>query len=106
VALGPRHVVLKLSAKGAVVLEAGQPALWVPAFKVTAVDSTAAGDAFNGAFAVALAEGKRAVDAVRFACAAAAISVTRRGAGPSMPNRAEIEALLAGPLAPVTTLTE
>jgi ribokinase len=99
-------VVLKLSSKGAVVLEQGKPAFWVPAFKVTAVDTTAAGDSFNGAFAVALSEGKSAVDAVRFACAAAAISVTRRGAGPSMPQRPEIEEMLKKPLEPVQQLAE
>jgi ribokinase len=76
----------------------------VPACKVTAVDSTAAGDSFNGAFAVALAEGKSAALAVRFACAAAAISVTRRGAGPSMPHRAEIEDMLQRPLDPAREL--
>ena len=104
-ALGPRNIVLKLSSKGAVVLEENKPAFWVPSFKVNAVDSTAAGDSFNGAFAVALSEGKSAVDSVRFACCAAAISVTRRGAGPSMPHRAEIDAMLASqPLAPIQQL--
>lgn len=103
-ALGPRNVVLKLSSKGAVVLEEGRPAFWVPACKVTAVDSTAAGDSFNGAFAVGLSEGKSAVDSVRFACAAAAISVTRRGAGPSMPHRPEIEDMLKTPLDPIQQL--
>ena len=105
-ALGPRNVVLKLSSKGAVVLEQGQPAFRVPACKVTPVDSTAAGDSFNGAFAVALSEGKSAVDAARFACAAAAISVTRRGAGPSMPHRPEIEAMLKQPLDAIQRLSE
>jgi len=105
-AMGPRNVVLKLSAKGAVVLEGGKPAFWVPACTVTAVDSTAAGDSFNGAFAVALSEGQSAVDAVRFACAAAAISVTRRGAGPSMPQRAEIEAMLLTKLDPIQQISD
>jgi ribokinase len=105
-ALGPRNVVLKLSSKGAVVLEQGKPAFWVPAFKVTAVDTTAAGDSFNGAFAVALSEGKAAPDAVRFACAAAAISVTRRGAGPSMPHRPEIEDMLKTALDPIQQLND
>ena len=58
------------------------------------VETTGAGDAFNGAFAVALSEGKSAVDAVRFGCATAAISVTRPGAAPSMPTRDEVEQLL------------
>jgi ribokinase len=59
------------------------------------VETTGAGDAFNGGFAVALSEGRDVVDAVRFGCATAGISVTRAGTAPSMPARAEIEALLA-----------
>ena len=68
----------------------------VPAFSAgVAVDTTGAGDAFNGGFAVALAEGHAPLDAVRFAAATAAISVTRPGAAASMPSRDEIEALLS-----------
>lgn len=59
------------------------------------VDTTGAGDAFNGGFAVALSEGRDVVEAVRFGCATAGISVTRPGTAPAMPARAEIEALLA-----------
>ena len=92
-ALGPKGVVLKLGGEGAVLLEKDRPIL-VPAYRVDSVDTTAAGDAFNGAFAVALSEGKAPVQAVRFACAAAAISVTRHGAQPSMASRAEIDAFL------------
>jgi ribokinase len=67
----------------------------VPAFDAGPVVETAgAGDAFNGAFAAALARGLEAEEAVRFACAAAGISVTRHGTAPSMPSLAEIEALL------------
>ncbi|MGL4237238.1 ribokinase [Tabrizicola sp.] len=58
------------------------------------VETTGAGDAFNGGFAVALSEGRDVVDAVRFGCATAGISVTRPGTAPSMPSRAEIDALL------------
>lgn len=58
------------------------------------VETTGAGDAFNGGFAVALSEGKDVVEAVRFGCATAGISVTRPGTAPAMPARAEIEALL------------
>jgi ribokinase len=58
-----------------------------------AVDTTAAGDVFNGALAVALAEGQTLEQAVRFANAAAAISVTRMGAQPSAPKRKEIDKL-------------
>ncbi len=59
------------------------------------VETTGAGDAFNGGFAVALSEGRDVVDAVRFGCATAGISVTRPGTAPSMPARAEIDVLLA-----------
>jgi ribokinase len=58
-------------------------------------DTTAAGDALNGAFAVALARGVYAQQAAQFATAAAAISVTRRGALPSMPTQAEVDDFLA-----------
>jgi ribokinase len=68
----------------------------VPGFKVRAVDTTAAGDVFNGALAVALGEGRPLPDAVRFANAAAAISVTRLGAQLSAPTRRQIERLLKG----------
>lgn len=60
------------------------------------VETTGAGDAFNGGFAVALSEGRSPEEAVRFGCATAAISVTRAGAAPSMPLRQDINALLAG----------
>ena len=67
----------------------------VPAFDAGAVvETTGAGDAFNGAFAAALAEGASALEAVRFGCAAGALSVTRAGTAPSMPRRPEIETLL------------
>ena len=67
----------------------------VPAFDAGAVvETTGAGDAFNGAFAAALAEGAAALEAVRFGCAAGALSVTRAGTAPSMPRRPEIETLL------------
>jgi ribokinase len=59
------------------------------------VETTGAGDAFNGGLAVALAEGREMSDALRFGCAVAGISVTRAGAAASMPSRAEVDALLA-----------
>ncbi len=65
-----------------------------PAFPVTAVDTTAAGDAFNGALAVALAEGRELAPALSFANATAALACTRRGAQPSLPGRSEVERLL------------
>jgi ribokinase len=92
-AMGPRNVILKMSSKGAVVLAHDAGPILVPPVSVTAVDTTAAGDAFNGAFAVGLSEGRSAVEAAKFAAAAAAISVTRRGAQPSMPKRGEIDAI-------------
>lgn len=67
---------------------------YVPPFPVTAVDTVAAGDAFNGALAVALAEGKSLAGAVRWAAAAGALAVTRVGAQDAMPTRGEVEALL------------
>jgi ribokinase len=74
----------------------GAAALHVPALNAgPVVETTGAGDAFNGGFAVALAEGMAPEAALRFANATAAISVTRPGTAPSMPSRAEIEALLA-----------
>jgi ribokinase len=63
----------------------------VPALTVSPVDTTAAGDAFNGALAVALTEGRELPAALRFANAAAALACTRRGAQASLPTRAEVD---------------
>lgn len=93
-ARGVETVILTLGARGAFVATASIREL-VPGFRVKAVDTTAAGDVFNGALAVALGEGRPLLEAVRFANAAAAISVTRLGAQPSAPDRKEIELLLA-----------
>ena len=92
---GLKGVVLKRGSEGAYVAVAGGAAAWVHPFRVDVVDTVAAGDCFNGAFAVALLEGKDPFAAARFASAAAAISVTRRGAQASMPTRAEVDAFLA-----------
>ena len=86
-------MVITMGARGAFVADGGVRQL-MPGFPVDAVDTVAAGDVFNGALAVALGEGRELVEAVRFANAAAAISVTRAGAQPSAPSRAEIETLL------------
>lgn len=94
-ALGPRGVVLKLGGQGVVVLGEDDVPLMIPARKVTVADTTAAGDAFNGAFAVGLSEGMTPQDAARFAVVAAGISVTRQGAQPAMARRAEIDAVMA-----------
>jgi ribokinase len=92
--MGPKNVVVKLGERGAyLALQDGTRAS-VAAFKVHAVDTTAAGDCFNGAFAVALAKGTPSIEAARFAAAASAISVTRPGAQPSMPTLAEVESFM------------
>lgn len=90
-AQGP-GVVLTLGAQGVVWALEGEGHL--PAFPVQAVDTTAAGDAFAGALAVALDEGWPWAEALRFACAAGALAAARTGAQPSLPRRAEVEALL------------
>ncbi|MDH6315062.1 ribokinase [Parabacteroides sp. PF5-5] len=87
--LGVENVVITLGSKGALVYGDGAFNV-VDAFKVEAVDTTAAGDVFNGALCAALLEGHALVDAVRFACKAASISVTRNGAQESAPYRNEI----------------
>ena len=94
--MGPRVVILKIGEKGALVAEYGREIVHVPAFRAKAVDTTAAGDAFNGALAAALLEDLGLAEAVRFACAAAALSVTKHGAQPSMPSRRAVEAMLRG----------
>ena len=66
----------------------------IPGFNVTAVDSTAAGDVFNGALAVSISEKMPLLEAVRFASAASALSVTKLGSQPSAPLRREIEEFL------------
>ena len=90
---GVETVILTLGARGAFVATASTREL-VPGFRVKAMDTTAAGDVFNGALAVALGEGRALLEAVRFANAAGAISVTRLGAQPSAPGRKEIEVLM------------
>jgi ribokinase len=92
--LGVRSVIVKLGDQGCVYC-GPDGTFTAPPFAVRAVDSTAAGDTFNAALAVALAEGAGMEDALRFANAAAAISVTRPGAQTSAPARAEVDALLA-----------
>ena len=93
--MGLKGVVLKRGMEGAFVAVAGGKAAWVKPFPVQAVDTVAAGDCFNGAFAVAILEGNDPWTAARFASSAAAISVTRSGAQASMPSRAEVDAFLA-----------
>jgi len=90
-ALGVGAVILKLGENGAILSNANTQRHF-PAPRVDAVDTTAAGDTFNGALAVALAEGRSLDDAIAFANAAAALSVTRFGAQASIPSRAEVDA--------------
>ena len=86
---GVPNVIITLGSKGAFV-STGSSGKLVAAPKVTAVDTTAGGDCFNGALAVALAEGMKIEEAVGFACQAASLSVTRMGAQSSMPYRKEV----------------
>jgi ribokinase len=88
-----RNVLLKRGERGFQMIDGGQVNS-LPAFAVSAIDTTAAGDAFNGAFAVALMSGKSPLESGRFAAAAAAISVTRSGAQDSMPNVLDVQTLL------------
>lgn len=91
---GARNVVVTLGAQGALVKNAGL-AKHVPAVNAgPIVETTGAGDAFNGGFAIALSEGRDIVAATHFGCAVAGIAVTRHGTAQSMPMRAEVEALL------------
>jgi ribokinase len=94
-AQGVRGVVLKLGARGAYLASAAGMTQFIESFPVKAVDTTAAGDAFNGAFATALLMDMGPVESARFAAAAAAVSVTRAGAQPSMPVMAEVKRMLS-----------
>ena len=88
--MGVQHVIITLGSKGALICSDGEAEI-VPALKVEAVDTTAAGDVFNGALTVALSEGRNLKESVRFACKASAISVTRVGAQSSAPYRNEVD---------------
>ncbi len=89
-ARGVKVVIITLGSKGAL-LFTGEEAILIPSPKVEAIDTTAAGDIFNGAIAVAISEGLALEKAVEFACKAAAISVTRMGAQSSAPYKNEIK---------------
>jgi ribokinase len=93
-ARGPKYVVVKLGSQGAYLAGRDGTREWIPPFKVRAIDSTAAGDAFNAALAVALMQNKEPVEAARFASAVAALSVTKKGAQPSMPTQEEVARFL------------
>ena len=91
---GASRVVMTLGSEGVLFIE-NDRIEFVEARKVTAVDTVGAGDVFNGALSVALSEGKELAEAVRFAVVASSISVTRKGAQTSVPNREEVDALLS-----------
>lgn len=92
--MGAGAAIITLGEKGALYHD-GTVSELVPAFNAGAVrDTTGAGDAFNGGFATALSQGRAPLEAVRFACATASLSVTRLGTAPAMPSRQEIDALL------------
>ena len=91
--LGPQDVILTLGARGALWVN-HQHVLHIPVIPVTQVDATAAGDAFCGALAAALALDLPMEEALRWANAAGALAVTRLGASPSLPTRAEVEQVL------------
>ena len=91
---GAKNIVLTLGEKGAFIKNYSIRES-VPAFRIAPVmETTGAGDAFAGGFAVALAEGKSILEATRYGCAVAGISVTRPGTAPSMPHRDEVDKLL------------
>ena len=90
---GTKNLVVTLGANGARVVTEGVDR-HIPAHEITAVDTTAAGDAFNGALAVAFAEGKPLMEAVDYGMAAGALAATRRGAQPSLPTRDAVESLI------------
>lgn len=90
--MGVRNVIITLGAQGVFVSD-GKKSELIQALRVRAIDTTGAGDAFNGAFATALSEGKDLFDAARFGNVAAALSVTRIGTAPAMSHRDEIDRL-------------
>ena len=95
---GIKTVLITLGSRGVWVSEKNNKGCIVPAFKVKAVDTIAAGDTFNGALITALLEGQSMMSAIKFAHAAAAIAVTRAGAQPSVPWRHEVDTFLASSL--------
>ena len=88
--LGAKNAIITMGKRGAMLVTTEESSL-VPAFDVNAVDATAAGDAFTGGLAFALASGRKLKEAAKFANAVAALAVTRMGAQPSMPTRKELE---------------
>lgn len=93
--MGPSQVILTLGERGVLCLKEGE-SCYLPSYKVNAVDTTGCGDAFNGALACALAEGRELDESLRFAIAAGALAATVKGAQNAMPSREEIMRLMKG----------
>jgi ribokinase len=93
---GPKRLVLKLGAKGSLSVDTSGVTRRAKPFRVKAIDTTAAGDAFTGALAVAMAEGMEHDAALRFANAAGALCCSQMGAQPALPTRGEVERVVAG----------
>ncbi|MBN2093722.1 ribokinase [candidate division KSB1 bacterium] len=91
--MGVQSIILTMGAQGALVVHGGETQM-IPAFPIEPVDTTAAGDAFNGALAVALAQNQSVIEAVRFANAVAALAASKMGAQPSLPYQNEVELFL------------
>ncbi len=91
--MGVQSIILTMGSQGALVVHQNE-AVMIPAFPIHPVDTTAAGDAFNGALAVALAQHKSLLEAVRFANAVAALAASKMGAQPSLPYKNEVENFL------------
>jgi ribokinase len=89
--IGPRTVIITLGAQGCVIAQPGTAPIHVPAYPVSVVDTVGAGDAFNAGLAVALCDGKPLIEAARWACVTAALSVMHVGAIPGLPNRTTVE---------------
>ncbi len=96
--LGVPNIVVTLGSRGACIV-GGDRLTYIPAFPITPVDTTASGDAFTGAFAVALAKGEDIEAAVRYANAAGALAATRPGAQPSLPTKKEVDQFMASTVA-------
>ncbi len=90
---GVQHVIVTLGSEGVLIAE-DEHEVHLPAYQVQVVDTTAAGDSFVGAFAVALSEGMPSRQAAAWANAAGALAVTKAGAQPSLPTRAELDAFI------------
>lgn len=99
IAKGVQNVIVTLGGKGSLYVSATEREM-IPAYRVKAVDTTAAGDTYNGALCVALSEGRTVTEAAGFATKASAISVTRAGAQPSLPTRGEVDGFDAERYAP------